>query len=267
MTKKGNEKTGMTTCNECGCSLKPDNLARHLSKVHKIELSQDEIKTLVTDSGTGVPTKQNNIQHSPSKSLSNRGLSSGGKKLSKKEKRELRRHQDSKKAEMRKLEFMRRKRRNAVFASIAIIALVGLVVSYNMFMMNGDDSSNPVAKPIPQTESNEIVIPKSEITEDVRFYKYDVNGTEIRIFGVRGSDGKEHFGFDACDSCYQAKKGYIQQGDIMKCNNCGDEFEINSLGTENTAGGCWPSFLEISEDGDNIVIKREDIEEKKFMFE
>ena len=267
MSKNGHEKPGMTTCNECGCSLKAENLARHLSKVHKIELKQEEIEKLNTTIDAGVANKMNNKQHSPAKSLSSRGLSSGGKKLSKKEKRDLRHMVDTKKADMRKIELMRRKRRNAIFASITILALVGLGASYNMFLLEGDDSSNPIATSLPQDEFGEIVVLKSDVADDAKFYKYDADGTEIRAFGVRGSDGEEHFAFDACDTCYQEKKGYRQAGENMKCNNCGQEFSINSIGTENTEGGCWPSYLEITGDGENIVIKGENLEEKKFMFE
>lgn len=268
MSKNGTEKSGMTSCKECGCSLKSENLARHLSKVHKIELKEDEIEKLVAESNKGVPTQKNDVQPSPTKSLSSRGLSSGSKKLSKKEKRDLRQHNDTKKAELRKLELLRRKRRNVVFASIAVLALVGMGFSYNMFVLNGEEgSSNPTATAIPQDEFGEIVIPKAEIEDDANFYKYDADGTEIRAFGVRGSDGEEHIALDACDSCYAEKKGYRQVGENMKCNNCGKEFAINSIGTENVEGGCWPSFLEISEDGDDIVLKGEELEKKKFMFE
>lgn len=267
MSKKENEKAGMTICNECGCSLKPDNLARHLSKVHKIEMTQDEVGKLATESGSGVPIIKHETQHSPSKSLSKFGLSSGGKKLSKREKRELRQHRDSNKAEMRKIELARRKKRNVVFAYIAILALVGIGISYNMFMLNEEGSSKPPATILPQDEFGEIVIPKSDIVNEANFYKYDANGTEIRAFSVRGSDGKEHVAFDACDQCYSEKKGYRQVDDVMKCNNCGQEFAINSIGTENIEGGCWPSYLEITEDGDNIVLKGEELEGKKFMFE
>ena len=267
MSKKGNENAGMTTCNECGCSLKPENLARHLSKVHKIELKQDEIGKLVVESSAGGPLQKNEIRHSPSHGISSRGLSSGGKKLSKRERRERRQQRDSNKAELRKLELARRKKRNVVVASIAILALVGIGISYNMFVLNKEGSTKPPATILPQDEFGEIVIPKSEIVNEANFYKYDANGTEIRAFAVRGSDGAEHVAFDACDQCYSEKKGYQQVDDVMKCNNCGQEFAINSIGTDNTEGGCWPSYLEITEDGDTIVLKGEELEGKKWMFE
>jgi len=231
-------------------------------------VNKDSAEKLVTENSTGNTEKMKGATVSQSKGLSNRGLSSGGKKLSKKEKRELRQNQEMKKAEIRKLELSRRKTRNVIVASVTIIALVGLSLGYNMLVLNADDddSSNSFGE-IKIDDVGEIIIPKSEIVDDANFYKYDANGTEIRVFAVRGSDGKEHVAFDACDQCYNEKKGYRQEGENMTCNNCGDKFAINSLGTENTEGGCWPSYLEITDDGDNIVLKGEELEKNKFMFE
>ena len=267
MSKNGTEKVGMTTCNECGCSLKAENLARHLSKVHKIELKQDEIEKLITESGVDPLIQKNGKLHSPSKNLSNRGLSSGGKKLSKREKRGLTQLRDTNKAEMRKLVLIRRKRRNVVVASIAILALVGFGISYNMFVLKDEDSQKPAAIDLPEIKFGKIVIPKSEIVEDANFYNYYSDETEIRTFSVRGSDGQEHIAFDACDSCYAEKKGYRQEGEDMKCNNCGRTFAINSIGTENTEGGCWPSYVEIDNESEDIVITEDALKEKRYLFE
>lgn len=52
----------------------------------------------------------------------------------------------------------------------------------------------------------------------------------------------------------------------MHCINCGRTFPINQIGTSNTAGGCWPSFIQTTNDGDDIVIDISDLEEKAYMF-
>ena len=88
----------------------------------------------------------------------------------------------------------------------------------------------------------------------------------IRYFAVKDAQGNVHVAFDACDVCYEAKKGYKQDGDVMQCLNCGKTFSITSIGTENTAGGCWPSFLPMNVDGNDVVIKITDLEAKSYMF-
>ena len=52
----------------------------------------------------------------------------------------------------------------------------------------------------------------------------------------------------------------------MQCINCGLEFSISGLGTENTGGGCWPSFIDKTTVDDQLVIKISDLEAKSFMF-
>ena len=42
----------------------------------------------------------------------------------------------------------------------------------------------------------------------------------------------------------------------MVCNNCGNHYPISGLGTQNLRGGCWPSYLESSNDGEYLVIPK-----------
>jgi uncharacterized membrane protein len=90
---------------------------------------------------------------------------------------------------------------------------------------------------------------------------------EIRFFAVRSNDNEIHVAFDACDVCYEEKKGYRQEGIQMTCNNCDKTFPIKAIGSENMKGGCWPSYLPMSIEDDYIIIKISDLEEKKYMFE
>ena len=112
-----------------------------------------------------------------------------------------------------------------------------------------------------------IQVPTSEVTTNAKWYPYDSDGVEIRFFCVRSNDQEIHVAFDACDVCYDAKKGYVQEGVKMVCNNCEKSFPIKAIGTDNLAGGCWPSYLPITIDDNNIIIKISDLEDKEFMFE
>ena len=182
----------------------------------------------------------------------------------KKNNRELR------KAELRKMEKSQRKKRTQkiiVATSLSIIAILSLVIVISMPGNPNDQIQNyEIATPSDVISQTEVSIPLSEIGSNAKFYSYDSNGIEIRYFAVEGSDGNVHVAFDACDVCYDAKKGYRQNGDVMHCINCGKEFAINSIGTDNTAGGCWPSFLPTNIDGENVLIDISDLETKKYMF-
>jgi hypothetical protein len=129
---------------------------------------------------------------------------------------------------------------------------------------NGEGDNGTTEDPEPVSA---IQIPTSEITTNAKWYPYDSDGVEIRFFAVTSNDGEVHIAFDACDVCYEEKKGYRQEGIQMTCNNCDQTFLIKAIGSENLKGGCWPSYLAMTEDDDYIIIKISDLEEKKYMFE
>ena len=108
-----------------------------------------------------------------------------------------------------------------------------------------------------------ISIPINEITTDAKWYPYDSNGVEIRFFAGKSSDGEIHVAFDACDVCYSEKKGYSQDNTAMVCNACKKAFPIKAVGTENKKGGCWPSFLPMTNEDGKIIILVSDLEEKR----
>ena len=184
----------------------------------------------------------------------------------KKDKRELR------KAESRKMEQIQRKKRTQkmiVIAAFGIIVVLSLVIVTSMpgnTDLNDQIKNSDKAAPSDVISQTEISIPLSEIGPNAKFYSFDSNGIEIIYFTVLGPDGNVHVAFDACDVCYDAKKGYRQNGDVMQCINCDKVFSINSIGTDNTAGGCWPSFLPTKIDGENIIINISDLEANRHMF-
>ncbi|MBU0661982.1 DUF2318 domain-containing protein [Candidatus Micrarchaeota archaeon] len=117
------------------------------------------------------------------------------------------------------------------------------------------------------TAAGIIEIPLSEISTQAKWYEYDAGGTTVRFFAVKASDGSVKTAFDACDVCYNSKKGYRQSGTDMVCNNCGNKYPIDGLGVANkTPGGCWPSFLPSEISGNSLTIRKTDIEKGKGMF-
>ena len=177
---------------------------------------------------------------------------------------------EEKRSEMRKKEKLQRKQKNQkilLVAVIGFIAIISVVVAISMSTNSTDNSQKPdPSLPSDVISGTEVSIPLSEIGLDAKFYTYDSEGVEIKYFAVKGTDGEIHVAFDACDVCYNALKGYRQIGEVMHCINCGREFAINGIGSDNTAGGCWPSFLPIIIDDENVIIQISDLEEKRYMF-
>jgi len=101
-------------------------------------------------------------------------------------------------------------------------------------------------------------IPVADVSDgQAHFYSMDVNGTDVKFFVLKSSDGIIRAAFDACDVCFREKKGYSQDGDFMVCNNCGQRF--HSARINEVQGGCNPSPLQRTYDDKNVTIQFADI--------
>lgn len=87
-------------------------------------------------------------------------------------------------------------------------------------------------------------------------YKHSPNQW-VRFFVVKSTDGVIRAAFDACEVCYKAKKGYVQQGNDMVCINCGLKFRTDKV--NEIKGGCNPSPLKRTIQGDKVIITQQDV--------
>ena len=171
-------------------------------------------------------------------------------------------------------------KRNPVIigGAVAIVAVVLIVGGILLTMNRGAEqvsvasedvsSSNPVAAANPsnvktryaavQATDGVINWPLNTFDDGkAHYYSFVNSGKAIDFFVLKSSDSVVRAAFDACDVCFGAHKGYRQQGDLMICNNCGQQFpsiKINEL-----KGGCNPSPLERIVEGDALVIRSADI--------
>lgn len=151
-------------------------------------------------------------------------------------------------------------------SGVYLILIIVLGAAAILFLINtlGQQSSYQ-----PERVGDEFHIDQSKIDSKAAFFSYDSNGAKIKYFAVVGSDNNIHIAFDACDVCYDVKRGYSQRDSVMHCRNCGQEFAIISIGTDNLEGGCWPSYLPVTQsiEGDKLIVTISDLEEKRFMFD
>lgn len=175
-------------------------------------------------------------------------------------------HSQMSRAERRKELEREESKKQLTIAMVIIIILVsaifgGYLLSTNWGDKNGndDDSPGPVKK-IGATSDKEVKVPLSEVNDgSAHFYSYDSSGVEIRYFILKSSDGVIRSAFDACDVCFEAKKGYFQDGDDMVCRNCNLRFKSIDINVDNQ-GGCNPGYLANKIDGDQVVITTEALE-------
>ena len=90
-----------------------------------------------------------------------------------------------------------------------------------------------------------------------RHFSYTAGKHTINYFILKSTDGVIRAAFDACDVCWPAGKGYVQQGDQMICRNCGRKFD--SVRINEVKGGCNPAPLNRRIEGDRLIIQKADI--------
>lgn len=114
---------------------------------------------------------------------------------------------------------------------------------------------------IPQVQAQQgvITLPLAQVNDgQAHFYRYQSGATSMAFFVVRGSDGKIRVALDTCDACYAAKKGYRQQGEVMVCNNCEQQFPTVKI--NEVSGGCNPVAVPIQLSGDRVTIASADLD-------
>jgi uncharacterized membrane protein len=81
--------------------------------------------------------------------------------------------------------------------------------------------------------ATDVRIPLSDVTEgQAKFYEAALaNGKSARFFVIKTADGVYRTALDACHVCFDAHKGYHQQGNEMVCQKCGRHFSVNSVGS------------------------------------
>jgi uncharacterized membrane protein len=157
----------------------------------------------------------------------------------------------------------KKKRQNVlIIVVLAGIALTVILVAGFIWLSGSQGGDQPTYNQSLLDEGGQnVLIPLSDITDNsFHFYSFDFGGTVVKYFLVKDAGGNIHSAFDACDVCYKSKKGYRQSGDYAQCNNCGRTFSTIDIGTKNTGGGCWPGYLPQEVQGDNIIIKRSELE-------
>ena len=117
-------------------------------------------------------------------------------------------------------------------------------------------------------ESGNIVIDTTNIGSKATFYNYNADGTTIRLFAVKASDGTIRMAFNTCQVCNPSPKAYfVQNGKNFIRQNCKNSFATDNIGKER--GGCNPIPITTDEriDGENtITITKQFIESYKENF-
>lgn len=152
----------------------------------------------------------------------------------------------------------------AIIAAAVIIAAGG-VIAVMQFQKAARVSGVETTDAPPLADATTVAYPVSLFDDgEARHYSFKAGKETIRYFVLKSADGVLRAAFDACDVCWPAGKGYYQEGDFMVCRNCGRRFASNRI--NEVKGGCNPAPLSRSVQGEQLVIRVDDILQGKSYF-
>lgn len=109
-----------------------------------------------------------------------------------------------------------------------------------------------------KAQAGNVAIPLADVSDGkAHFYTFRTGGKLVQFFVLKSRDGQVRTALNACDVCYREKKGYVQEGDTMKCVNCGMRFASVRIGE--VKGGCNPHPLPRTTDSKNLLIREADL--------
>lgn len=123
-----------------------------------------------------------------------------------------------------------KKSRNIILIALFTVAVLTVVLISTRVI---DKKTESVAS------GGGIKILKSDLTDQAKFYPYEVNGTKMEVLAFRASDNTIRTALNTCQVCNGSGKGYyVQEGDVLVCQNCGNRFKADEV--EIVKGGCNP---------------------------
>ena len=113
-------------------------------------------------------------------------------------------------------------------------------------------------------ENGNLTIPVQDVNDgQAHYFKVEADdGIVVDFFVLMSKDGVIRAAIDACDVCYRSGKGYVQEGDVMVCTNCGRRFASDRI--NEVKGGCNPAPLNRKIVDTHLVISMADINQNSW---
>jgi uncharacterized membrane protein len=161
--------------------------------------------------------------------------------------------------EQKRAQFEQPRTRTGLHLAVAGVALVAVVAFALVVVLGRGEQSSPAAASPVAAGGADVRIPVADLADgQARHFTYDTGGVQVKYFVMKSADGEYRAAFDACDVCYANKKGYSQQGGVMVCNNCGQQFDSTQI--NDVRGGCNPSPIDRRVDGEDLVLTTADLQ-------
>lgn len=149
---------------------------------------------------------------------------------------------------------------------LTIFLLCAVIIALLTACAKSTSSTDNVKQKV--SGGTDIVITKSEISDQAKFIPYRAGDVDMEVIAVKASDGTIRTAFNTCQVCFDSGRGYYkQEGDELVCQNCGNRFQIDKV--EKQKNGCNPVPIldeNKKDDGTSITISADFLEKGKELF-
>jgi len=160
------------------------------------------------------------------------------------------------------------KKGNLIISIGSTVLILALVLASFINKGNNDVKKESSTVTVNAQQGGDVVINKSDITETASFIPYQSGNTKMEIIAVKASDGSIRTAFNTCQVCFDSGRGYyVQQGDELICQNCGNRFKISQVEKEKM--GCNPVPIldgDKTDNGQTITIPQSFIDQNAVLF-
>ena len=132
-----------------------------------------------------------------------------------------------------------------------------------------ENSSEPTAEAVSAMDENgHLIIYADKLSSERISFIWVSDDSRIELLTRVGDDGMVKATLGTCQSCNGSPRAYYtQEGDKLKCNNCGLTFPISVL--DNPGGGCHPIMLDetlLQYQGNDLVMDLSSLLAYEYLF-
>ncbi|MBQ8995006.1 MAG: DUF2318 domain-containing protein, partial [Oscillospiraceae bacterium] len=135
------------------------------------------------------------------------------------------------------------KNRKNILPFIALaFALIAVIVVFAVPKTGNDPTIIPDSS-VKKDEQGNILIQATDLSQDKVAFIPLGGDSKIELLARIGEDGEIKVALGTCQSCNGSPKAYYtQEGDLIKCNNCGLTFPLEIL--DSPGSGCHPITID-----------------------
>lgn len=143
-----------------------------------------------------------------------------------------------------------------------------LFIFLGVFLLTGCKSDLSKTSKLEIDEHGHLVISEEDLSSNVTFYEYEIDGTTIEIIALKNKDNSVRLAFNTCQACNPAEHAYfLQDGKYLVCQNCGTKISLDDVGIKSNGCNPFPILDENREtEGNKIIFTKEFVESYKSKF-